>query len=254
VKPVWKTLFATLLVVLVFALSLLTSMPAAFLVGQVEARVPPDQRPLSLKMARGTIWDGKGLLTGAGIRGELAWTIRPSGLLHGVLPMHLKFTDPDVNLQALVTAGVTGKVWIEGDGQVGLKVLRPVLQRHGIDIPGQVMVRRVAASVDIGKRWLTEADGLLESEGGDVSFPMGSEKKTARVPPLKGMLAMENSTLLLSINMASTGNNLLEIRLDKDQMARVSVRKRLLDELNLPWGQQSAEDAIIFKVQQRLGL
>ena len=239
----------------VFCVSLLSSLPAAFVVRQVDKRVPLSQRAFELKMATGTVWDGRGWLSVGELGGELVWRATPAGLLRGSLPVALQMAGTDLELQALLALDPRGSVELRsGAGHFGLRRLDPLLQRHGIQIEGDVVIAEASARVERRSGWPSAALARLDWAGGEVRFPVSGQNRSARLPALKGGLDLQGEDLVLLVDLASSGSNLLEIRLQRDLVARIHVRKRLLDELGLPWAQQVDADTIIFRVQQRLKL
>lgn len=237
----------------VFLVSMLNSLPASVAIRQIDKRVPVTQRAVHLKMATGTVWAGRGWLTFEGQGGELAWRAAPLGLLRGALPVSLELVAPDLQVQAELALSVGGDAQLRsGAGRIGLQRLEPLLQRHAIRISGDVVMTQATALVGLRQGWPSVVDARFEWAGGEVAFPLAGNQRTAQLPPLKGALTLQDEELVMLVDLASSGSNLLEIRLQRDLVARINVRRRLLDELGLPWSQQSDADTVVFRVQQRL--
>lgn len=252
-KRVFKGLAAFIVVALVFIISLMVNMPAAFVMQQVEGIVPQAAQTVKLQNVTGTVWHGQATLVAPGVTGAFSWQLQPLGLFRGALPLDVTYRDAALSLALTAEAGLGGEVALMGSGWADLKMLEPLLKPNRIEVGGRVDVKALNLVADLESQWLHAASGQLSWPGGAVSYPMGVDMQSTTLPPLSGTLALEGDVLHVSINQADTRQNLIDVRVDKTLLARVEARRRLVDVLGLPFNGKAAEDAVIFKVQQRLG-
>lgn len=252
-KWFWRGLVATVVFVMAFAAALVCYLPAAVVVDQLQKQQPAMLRPLGLAGTRGTVWDGQTSLQIEGQRLQLSWELLFAGLLSAELPLALRATGDDLSLAARISMPLDQQLGVTGGGRLALSLLDPMLKRHRIEVPGEVEIQGLVLVMDPDTRWLKSAAGRLSWPGGRVSFPAGREIQESDVPELLGSLLMDGQDLVLNIVEAAGQEGLIGIRVGADMVARVEVRRRLLDVVGLPWSKQSAPDDVIFRVQQRLG-
>lgn len=252
-KRVFKALAAFFIVALVFIVSLVVNMPAVFVVRQLETLSPQATQVVQLQNVGGTVWQGNGTLIAPGVKGALSWHLRPLGVFQGALPVEVDYRDNSLALNLVAEAGLGGTVTLAGGGWAELSMLEPMLKPNRIEVGGRVDVKDLNIQADLESQWLKSATGQLSWPGGPVSYPVGAEMQSTTMPPLGGELTMEGDVLHLAINQADTHGNLIDIRIDKTLLARVEARRRLVNILGLPFNGKAADDAVIFKVQQRLG-
>lgn len=252
-KWIGRLVLITLLVSVVFVAGAIWHMPAAFLVDQARVQAPQVFRQFQLSGTRGTVWNGRTLLSVQGQVLDLDWHIRPLGAISGAVPVSLRVEGDALNLSGDAAFRFDQSVEAELSGAIALSVLDDVLKRQGIEVPGAVRLSGLSTRVLPQQQWLAETRGKLAWPGGTVSFPVGQELETRDVPALEGDLTQEDNELWLRIRQKGLPDLLMDIRVTPDQRAFVQVRRRLLDVVDMPWSERSAPDDVIFKVQQRLG-
>lgn len=248
----WKGLLLFLVAVGCYAVGLVVSLPTAFVLQQLEPKLPRGGMPLHLTDPQGTLWNGQATLSAKPLEGRLAWVVQPGGLVRGELPLSVDFLAAGTALTVQLIGHLDRDVQATLAGRLALAALDPMLRQHQLSLPGEVNLQAVRLDYDAGTAWLRQAEGRLDWPGGEVSYRAGREQRVTQVPPLTGVLSLQGEDLHLAIDLAETGKNLIEIRLGRDGTARVEVRRRLVDVLQLPVRQTGTEETIVFKVQQRL--
>lgn len=247
-------ILAVLLVTVVFIVSVLVHLPAAVAWELLQKSVDLRSVPVQPSQLSGTLLDGSGLfaIASTGDRFLLNWQIDFSALLKGDSYLSAGVRAKGIELDARGAAGFD-VADLTLNGQVDLAVFEPILSKNRLSLGGLVDVNAARARYDLHNDVLLSVDGRLQWPGGQVSYPVGQDLKTALIPPLRGDLLELNQQPTLNVVLDGSGEPLLSAALQNDGVLALEVRKRLLDVAGAPFSDNAAADDIVFRLKQPLG-
>jgi general secretion pathway protein N len=246
-----KTAALLLVVITCYCVALLVFMPLSFAWEQASKWLPRQYTPVGITARRGTLWNGEAQIVHSYFKGTVSWQLQPWKVLFG---------ERLIALQARTAEGyaegqggfVNGQFSINGQLSVDLRILKPLLSKHRIDLGGKLVVKDLQIVVESQTSFPVATTGKAHWEGGRVSYPLGLRRQSVTMPPLQAVIAQQGEDVLLVVNEDQTSNMVMQLLLTRQGSVQVQIRKRLLDLAGAPWSGDASPDDVVFKIQQKL--
>jgi hypothetical protein len=241
-----RTLIYILLAISSFLIFLLVYAPASpvwSLVSQdVSIRVP------DLKVFRvgGTIWNGQGEVQYRRFPPSIIdWQLSPGKLLSQTAELHASAVGDGHDLKAQGSYK-DGHIELEAlSGTIDSDYINEVSEEFGLTFSGELYIRDLTLSSDGQK--LNAASGTADWSGGRILLNTSAYPQVLSLPPLKAELHLKDSRLILDVTHDE--RILIQIALNQEGWAEISIKGRLFELANFPWplGADPDETALLLE-------
>ncbi|OZG74115.1 hypothetical protein BTA51_09640 [Hahella sp. CCB-MM4] len=242
--------------IVVAALSYLTAlvlyMPVSFAWEYAQGVLPLQQLPVKVQQTNGTLWDGEALLNSSQLQGVVSWELSPLSLITSDSLIHIDFRSDRIELSANGALKGSENAEVNGNLVLDLAALNPMLRQHRLDLSGILTIQRLNALVDTSTGKPIQLTGQGKWAGGTVSYPMGRQVQSAVMPPLVGQITQKGQEIALEVAEEASGKAVMQAQLSPDGVAKIQIRRRLLDLAGAPWSGNSGPDDVVFRIQQKV--
>jgi len=247
-----KTIVLFLVASLSYLLALITYMPVSFVWQYVQNWLPKHELPVQIRQANGTFWLGEVLLQSRFLTGVMSWQFDPLNYISDDPNIKLRFRSDKVTLNTKGMMDGINLVRVNGDLEMDLSVINPMLEQHRLDLSGVLNVRQLQAVIDVSSGQSKDIEGVATWGGGAVSYPLGQQVQTTVIPPLIGKFAQSGENIAFDVSEETSGLLVMQAQLTPAGNVNIQIRKRLLDLAGAPWSGNSDPDDIVFKIQQKV--
>lgn len=246
-----KIFLYSLLAIFAYLGFLIANLPASVVWQYARPYLPLERLPVKLSPPGGTLWAGHMALSYQDHQGELQWRLTPWRLLTGDSPLQAQFRSDLLRLD-LDARWAEDALELRVRGNAPLASFNQALKPHGVSVEGTLDLPGLEARIDPRQQRLLDLKGSLHWSGGNVGYPMGMEMRHQQMPGLVGLLGLRGNDIVLDIKENPAALGLAEVLVQQDGIARVAVRRALLDLAGAPWSAQSSAQDVVFRAQQRL--
>ena len=204
---------------------------------------------LALAQARGTVWSGEGRLLFQGQDwGRIAWLFRPVTLLR--LSPGCSWTLSANDLQLAGTLDLApGRISLAAEGTLDAAPVNFWLAEYDLRLEGDFQID--AMRIDMGDNRAPDIRGTVRWSGGAVQYVLSRRFRTVQLPALVARLGF-NEKRAAKVFAEGSDIPLLEARLLHDGFVKIGVTKRLTQLADVPWPGESADDALVLAVEEKL--
>ncbi|XOZ34798.1 type II secretion system protein N [Halomonadaceae bacterium KBTZ08] len=241
-----------LLLLVTWAAALVVYLPAGWVWNQAAQQLPVPEA-VKVRQVGGTLWSGDAWLTLQGLPLRLSWQLQPGSLIHGFVPLEWRLHSPGSQAEGSVTAML--------DGRVRLLLRRARLDMAEVTardlgvrplrVPGIVELESFFAVWD-PERGLGDFQGRGQWPGGTVTWPMGSQPRQSRMPPLEGRLTSNKGRPELVLMEQGTSAPAVRVLVDAGGRAQLELYKRWINFLGLNFAPKAAPGDIVFRASQQV--
>jgi len=231
---------------------LIIELPADVVWRFVQPHIPLEQASVRISSVQGTLWKGAGQLSYEGQQGRIEWRFQPWRQLVGGSPVQLKADTPAGQVALQLSMDWSGIVGVKAQGQVALVTFNEWLAGNQVTLDGDIRIESLVLSLDPAAGRVLDAQGALKWSGGTVSYPMGPVVQKQKMDGLIGLLSLRGDDVVLDVKDSPSQLGVAEILLQPDGIAKVAVRRKLLDLAGAPWAQNSSPQDVVFRVQQKI--
>ena len=213
--------------------------------GNVHERVPD----LSVYRVSGTIWNGE-----SGIQFRqfppslLTWQLSPVDLIQGVAKITTRAEGEGHTLEAETTLTASSGDIKSLHGTINSDYINVVSEQFGFTFSGDLEISELSISAD--QHWITDAAGTAHWTGGQILVTTGAGPQSIVLPPLQGLLFMQQQQLILDIMHQQ--QTLIRITLAKGGWAEVAIKGRMFDLANLPLPGESDLNETILLIEEKI--
>ena len=245
-----KILLLLVLGLLVFAATLVLTVPAGWLWQQVEDRLPLPE-DIRVQQVSGHLWDGAARIVVIGYPALVEWRLLRPSLSDQTLPVDLRVQTSQSEVRADAQLAWPVQINAKADGHIAVAEFRDLIrQSGGAMIEGDVDIQRLVV------RWsgeaLPELQGQARWPGGLVTWPMGSERGSADFPPMQANLEGNGRSAELLISEQGASGPAAQAALRPDGMMEIRVFKRMVDLAGQDWSNSAGPGDVVFRVRQPL--
>ncbi len=201
---------------------------------------------------RGTIWRGSVALAPpiawlpTADAGHLAWRLVAVQPIAGRLVVDASLRGPLHALRGRAELGSAAQTVTGIHGEVDLALLASLLARYDIILGGTLDIEDLGFIRDgDGARVTT---GRLHWEGGTVQYRLTGDWQRRRLPPLEARIVSANRLQVADL----PGTPLIDLALGHGGWVQVTVRRHLLDLLDMPWDAGESPEAVVMVLEERL--
>ena len=231
---------------------LIIELPAEVVWRFLQPHVPLEQASVRLSSVQGTLWNGASLVNYEGQQGRVEWRLQPWRQLVGGSPVQVKADTPAGQIALQLSMDWSGIVGVKAQGQVCLATFNEWLAGNQITLDGDILIESLVLSLDPAEGRVLDAQGALKWSGGTVAYPMGPVVQKQQMGGLIGLLSLRGEDVVLDVKDSPSQLGVAEILLQPDGIAKVAVRRKLLDLAGAPWAPNSSPQDVVFRVQQKI--
>lgn len=242
-----KIVLFLILGTLVYLAAAIVWMPA----GWVWARVSPmvDLPPqIAVEQVSGTLWSGAARVRIERRPVRMTWALSSPNLAKLQLPLNITVESQRSRLQGDLL--VAWPAWLElnARGQVHVPEFENEIRASGgALLSGDVIIDRLRVTAT--DRGIQSARGFGRWPGGNVSWPMGDQRQSARFPPMQGTLSDVRNGVSLVIAEEGTPDPAADATVTFDGMMGIRVYRRMIDLAGQEWSSASSPGDVVFQVR-----
>ena len=203
----------------------------SFIADDVQSSVPQ----LKIANISGSVWEGKG-----DMQFQSYPVVRIDWRL-AALPLLIGNASADINASAEGFSAALQGVFSQdsstisfdisfAEATIGSDYINQVTLQYGLDLSGDFQLRLTNAVFADG--WLTSVSGAISWPGGIVHIEMPGQIHTSKLPPLNGILSLEDDSILLKVTNREL--EMMNVRLKRSGWAEVAVSHAFIRMANLP--------------------
>lgn len=231
---------------LAFAIIFAPASAVWMLIGDRVERILPQLRVFSID---GTVWSGSSDFQYQQFPvSYLKWNLDPLSVFDGSADMDLTLTGEGLQMQAHGSINTRQMEIQQFTGFIHSDYLNVVSQQYGLTFSGQLNIVRLFLTFDY--RWVTEASGEFNWDGGRVLFQSAAQVQILDLPSLSGMLYSRDPQLHLDVQYEQAP--VLDVTLKPTGWATVNLRTRLFQIGGIPWPAGPDPDATALRVEERI--
>ncbi|WP_157496713.1 type II secretion system protein N [Hahella ganghwensis] len=235
-----------------YFIALVLYMPVSFAWGYVQEWLPLQQLPVKVQQTNGTLWDGEALLSSRQLSGVIDWQLAPQSLITSDSLVNIDFRSDRISLTSQGALRNFEQAELDANLELDLAALNPLLRQHRLNLSGVLTIQRLSTVVDLNTGKPLELKGQGRWEGGSVSYPMGREVQSTVMPPLVGQITQVGQDISLEVTEEESGKAVMQAQMGPDGVAKIQIRRRLLDLAGAPWSGSSGPDDVVFRIQQKV--
>lgn len=208
-----------------FLAFLIASAPASLLISMLEEDISHNAPDVSLGMTQGSMWDGTQQLQYRQFPPlQMQWNLSVLPLITGAIESQNQLTGDNLDANfALRISGNEGEI-SRGNANISGQYLNHVTVPLGLDLSEAFKLSEL--DVAWTGNWVTSISGRINWPGGIVHIETPQGLHTTKLPPLLGILSLEDDDIRLNVNSGET--ELIDIRLQADGWARVEINHPLI--------------------------
>lgn len=240
---------------LVFLLSLLVFLVATMPANILWQRVLAEQIPLQKVGVKvlgvdGSIWDGKAHVRYRHLEGIVDWEISFAELLTGRIVLNL-VADSALGELGITTAISPSSAEINlPKAEIALSQISPFLRRERITLDGVAHINGL--NIELEGMRVVSASGKGSWSGGQVTYPVGRKVNKRDMPAFYAELGTNDDGVIgLGIRDPDASFDVIDATLDKEGVALLQVKRRLLD-LAGERARHKNETDTVFKIKKPL--
>lgn len=245
-----KIILLTVWLLLSYVVSLVVTMPAAFIWQNLDGNARLRGTPVSVTAVSGTIWQGEALVRVQGLTNIVHWQTGWPDVLGATLPVRIDVEGDAGKANATADLGVATQTVRLQRANIHTEQLNTVLRSQRIKLAGELNINKLTLTLKDQK--LSSASGQASWQGGTISYPAGPEIHTRQMPAFFGRIHQEADGIKLGIRDDTANFDVIDGLLSADGIATLQVRKRLLDVSGEYWPRKGNEQEVVFKVKRRL--
>ncbi|MBU2955209.1 type II secretion system protein N [Marinobacter sp. F3R08] len=245
-----KVFLLLLLGALVYLLSLVFFVPAGWVWQQASSHVSlPAQ--VKVRQVAGTLWDGEAGIVVAGFPLRLDWQLNTPSVSGLEWPVRISVQSSRSSLNGNVTIGWPTSVQLDANGRVTVAEFEDLIRDSGgAMIEGEVAIDQV--NVVWADNRITRAEGSGRWDGGQVTWPMGSQRGQAEFPPMQAIMDTTQGGVSLTVSEQGGQGPAADGLILWNGMMELRVYKRMVDLAGQPWSESASPGDVIFRVRQPL--
>lgn len=247
-----KVFLLTIVFLLSLVFFLVVYMPVAWVWSQAleaELGAPLKSSGVRVRELRGTMWQGAALLDIKNIAVLANWELDPQGLWSLRLPLSVKLESGSGSASATASLSYGQTLLNLNSLEFELSALNQQLRRERIKLDGVLQVQGL--SLELEDQKVLSAAGKLSWSGGTIAYPAGREQHERQIPSMRGeLVTREDGLIELGVRDSGASFDIILGQLLPDGLARLQVKRRLLDLAQEPWSNNSTEQDTVFKVQK----
>lgn len=251
----WRIVLLSLLLVLVWAVSLVVFLPVGWAWQQASpyVRLPPDVR---VENVAGRLWGGTAQVRWRqDLSLQLGWTLQLSSLRHGFLPLEWQLSTGRSSAEGSLTGTRDQQLrFLLRRGQFDLEELTRLANIDNVQAGGVVTLQSLFVIWSEDNGW-SEATGRGHWPGGVVTWPMAGQVEQSRLPPLKADMSMQQGDLLVRLQDQAESRTAIALSMPATEpVVEVAIRRHWLDLLGLQFGSGNGNnpDEVVFNVRHSL--
>ncbi|MEX2489231.1 MAG: type II secretion system protein N [Pseudomonadales bacterium] len=212
---------------------------------RVEATLPQ----LRVFSVDGTVWSGSSDFQYQEFPvSYLEWNLDPLSVFGGSADMDLNLTGEGLRIQAHGSISARQMEIQQFSGFVDSDYINAASQQYGLTFSGRLDIVRLLVTFD--HRWVTEASGKFNWDGGRVIFQSAAQVQVLDLPPLSGKLYSGDPQLHLDVQHEQ--EPVLEVILKPTGWAAVNLKGRLFEIGGITWPGGPDPDATALRVEERI--
>lgn len=204
---------------------------------------------LTIYSVGGTVWNGK---TRIGFRdfpvSDLTWNLALWPLFNGAADMVIDVKGIGHEIHSNVTLRDNSGRLDNLRGILDSEYINQAGRRLGLQFSGELLLEEINIVSD--GAWFTEMQGSIHWTGGQMLYRESIGFSSVTLPPLEGKLDLLADRLSLVISQQDLP--LLTITLKRDGWAKVALKARLFDLVNLPWPNGNSADDTVLIIEENI--
>ena len=204
---------------------------------------------VDLTRVNGTLWQGGGdLYVRSEPVGRLQWDVHPATVVAGELGCDFTLSHAHHQLRGTAVVGLNRTFTLDVSGKVGAQTVNGWLEPYDMTISGTMDLSNVLLTFDDVA--LRDANGVVEWEGGSISYPAGNGIQSSILPPLRATLGPGPAATITTLDDPAAA--LVTAELLDNGIAKVGVTARMTRLLNLSWTETEPDSAVVLEVEEQV--
>lgn len=245
-----KVVLLTLLGLLVYGIALVFWIPAGWIwhMSRDAVSLPPG---VVVEQVSGQLWNGSVQARVMGHSLQAGWQIEGVMSRGAMLPVSWQVNSSRSHLQGELRLSGLNALDLSADGRINIPEFSREIQRNGgAMLEGDITVDSLSLATRDGT--LKALQGRASWPGGQVSWPVGGNRQSAVLPPMRARVAENQGRIDLDVSRADSPDPVITANLQPDGMMQIQLFRRLLDLVNQPWSGSAAPGDVVFSVKQRV--
>lgn len=235
--------------VLVYCVTLLASLPASIVTGQLEKNLG---ERFQESVTWGTLWTGRSVFVLDSYKTELTWDLDVKRLLLFQLAGNVQLKMQPMTASFFLQYGFGGLVIRNLKGVFYAQAVSDVLARNGVQASFEEDIYIRDVSLTRSKNEFASAQGKLEWTGGMVRAKNLPDQQVT-LPALGADISRIESGLSIRFHERANSTLLAELDLSHDGRAHLKLRERVADYVSVPAQLKMGNpDSVMFEIKQQV--